>query len=277
MTRHEDIEHHDSHTRQDNLLQLLTRPALLSSLLEEPEPDPPISHRESTGEDLLFSGESGERAAGGEPLDVDTIGGQTASGLPLGVVFTQELGEPVLVGNVDLLASRKFELGATQSLNSVVHLVILAAHRDQDLSDVHTGSLTVRLTERSTHTSLETICTSATQHLVDTKHVERMRANADMEGLLTTVRDHVFVHSHTGGLQSLHTKLLLLIGHHVDRGWVDVARGLLGTRIEDTDFGIRDTTAEPTLRVRLVLAVSVALIRTATHLECFSFLSKKRK
>jgi len=44
-----------------------------------------------------------------------------------------------------------------------------------------------------------------------------------------------------------------------------VARVLLHTGIVDTDLGVGDTTTESRLGVRLVLAVPVALVRTATH------------
>merc|ERR1719221_2068603 len=109
---------------------------------------------------------------------------------------------------MDLLATREFELGATQTLDGVLALVVPAADRDQDLTNVHAGSLTVGTTERTTHTGLQTIRTSATQHLVDAEHVEGMGADADVVVVLTAVGDHVLVHRNTGGLQSLGGDLL---------------------------------------------------------------------
>lgn len=46
-----------------------------------------------------------------------------------------------------------------------------------------------------------------------------------------------------------------------------VSSGLLATQVEDLDLGVRDTTAETRLRIRLVLAVTVAASRTTTHLK----------
>jgi len=216
--------------------------------------------------DLLEIGaEAGEGTAGRFPLDGHTIGDHTAHGFPLDVVLTFELGEAPVVGDVDFLATGEFELGATAPLDGVLNLVILAADGDQDLTDVAPGSLTVGTTERTTHTGLKPIRTSATQHLVDAKHVEGVGAHADVEVILTGGVDHVLVHRNTGGLQSLGGDLLVLVGDHMHGGGVDIGGNLLATGIEDPDLRIRDTSAKTRLGVRLVLTVAVALVRTTTH------------
>jgi len=186
------------------------------------------------------------------------------------VVFTEELGETEFVRNVDFLTSREFKLRTTKTLNGVVALVILATHGDQDLTDIDTSGFTVGLTERATHTSLQSIRTSARKHLVHTKDVERMGTDTDVEGLLTAVGHHVLVHRNTSRLQGFHRKLLFLVGDHVDGAGVGVRLDLLGTSIEDTNLRVRHTSAEAGLRVRLVLAVPVALIRSAAHFDWFS-------
>ena len=61
--------------------------------------------------------------------------------------------------------------------------------------------------------------------------------------------------------------LLVLVRHHVHCQGELIHVVLLLAAVENADFRVRDATAEPRLRVRLVLAVAVALIRTATHLD----------
>jgi len=212
-------------------------------------------------------GKPGQRSAGGQPLDANAVGSQAAHGLELVVVFLHKLGETKLGGDVDLLASGEFELGTTEGLDRDVALVLTAAHGQQDLADVHTGSLTVGLTEGTTHTGLEPIGTSAGKHLVHTQDVKRVGAHTQVKVLTTAVGGEVLVARNAGGFQGLGRDLLVLVGHHVDGTGEHVSGRLLHTVVVDTDLGIRDTTAKPTLRVRLVLAVTVALIRTTTHLD----------
>ena len=53
----------------------------------------------------------------------------------------------------------------------------------------------------------------------------------------------------------------------MDAEWELIDSGLLPAQVEDPDLGVGDTTAEPGLGVRLVLAVAVTAGGTATHLE----------
>lgn len=94
---------------------------------------------------------------GRQPLDVATIWDQSSLGLVLEVVLTSELGESPVVRHVDLLSAWEFELGSSQSLDSVLLLLVLASDGDQDLPDVDSCDLTVGLTERTSHTRLEPI------------------------------------------------------------------------------------------------------------------------
>ena len=167
----------------------------------------------------------------------------------------------------NLLSSWEFELGTTESFDGDVGLIILASDGDQDLSDVTSGSLTVGLTKGTSHTGLEPIRSSTTQHLVHTQHVERMRADTDVKIVFTAVGHQVLVDGDTGSLQTLGTQLLLLIGHHVHSAGKDVSGVLLATRIVDSELRVRDTSAKTRFRVRLVLAVAVTLVRTTTHLD----------
>merc|ERR1719416_140094 len=181
---------------------------------------------------------------GTQPLDVHTVRDETALRLVLLVVTTRELGEAPVVGDVDLLTSREFELGTTQSLDGMLLLVILASHGDQHLSDVDTSDLTVGLTERTSHTGLEPIGTSTRKHLVHTKDMEWMRTDSDMVGLLTSVGRQVLVHRDTSGLQRLGGQLLVLVRDHVDGRWEGIRILLLHTDVIDTDLWIRHTSAK---------------------------------
>merc|ERR1719161_3508012 len=126
-----------------------------------------------------------ERPVAAQRLHVHALRDQAALGLVLLVVLLLERREAVVVRDVDLLAARDLALRTAQGLAGGLALVLTGSDRQEDLADVHTGNRAVGLAEGTTHTSLETICTSARQHLVDTQHVEGVRANAEMEGLLT--------------------------------------------------------------------------------------------
>lgn len=63
--------------------------------------------------------------------------------------------------------------------------------RHDDLADVDTGNLADGLTESTTHTGLQSIGTSARQHLVDTDDVEGVGTHPEMETFLTGVAHKV--------------------------------------------------------------------------------------
>ena len=93
-----------------------------------------------------------------------------------------------------------------------------------------------------------------------------MDSHSDVETILSTVLDEVFVAADTSSLQSLRGQLLQLVGHQVNGEGEFVDSGLLTSKIKDPDFGIGDTTIEPTLWVGFVFAVAIALGWTPTHL-----------
>lgn len=200
-------------------------------------------------------------------LDVGTIDLDTALLAETDVVVTAERGETPVLGDDDLLATRELVHGAAESLDGKVTIVVTGADGHEDLTDVHTSDGTVGLTESTTHTGLETIGTSARQHLVDTDNVERVGTNAQVETFLSGSLDEVLVGGNTGSFESLRGQLFVFVGDHVHTGREVVDIGLLTSKIEDTDLWVRDTTVEPGLRVRLVLAVAVASRGTTGHLE----------
>jgi len=119
-------------------------------------------------------------------------------------------GESPLVGHDDVLATRKFVLASAKSLDDMLQVGLLGANGKDDLTDVHASNETDRLTEGLTHTSLETICACATQHLVDAENVERVKTNAKMERILSCDLGHVLVDDNTSGLKCLRRELLIL-------------------------------------------------------------------
>lgn len=96
--------------------------------------------------------------------------------------------------------------------------VVLGADGQEDLANVDTGNGTVGLAEGTTHAGLETIGTSARQHLVDTDDVVGVGADTKVEGFLATSLDHVLVGANTGGLEGLRAQLLILVGDEVNAG-----------------------------------------------------------
>lgn len=128
---------------------------------------------------------------------------------------------------------------------------VTGADADQDLADVDTSDDAVGLAPGTTHTSLQSIGTSARQHLVDADDVEGVGADAEMEAVLAGGLDEVLVGANTGGLERLRAQLLELVGHHVDAEREVIDAGALAAEIEDADLRVRHTTVEPRLRVRL--------------------------
>merc|ERR550514_849060 len=206
-----------------------------------------------------------ERPVAAQPLHVHALGDDAALSLVLLVVLLLERREAIVVRHVDLLPARDLALRPAQGLAGGVALVLTGADRQEDLADVHTGDRAVGLAPRTTHTGLETICTSARQHLVDTNDVEGVAANAKVERFLTRQADHALVRRNTRSFEGLTGHLLVLVRHHVHCQGELIHVVLLLAAVENADLRVRDATAEPRLRVRLVLAVAVTAGRTTAH------------
>ena len=207
----------------------------------------------------------GEGALLVQVLDVATIGLKAASSTLVDIVFSRQLGEAPLLGDNDLLASRELELCTTQRLDDDGLVVVFATDGEDDLTNVDTGSSTVGLSIGATHTGLETIRTGTGQHLVDADDVEGMKTDTHVERVLAGHLGDVLVGADTAGLEGLGRDLLLLVTEEVDAERELVDRGLFATEVVDANLGVWDTTAEARLWVSLVLLVSVAASRTATH------------
>lgn len=205
-----------------------------------------------------------------QELDVGTVLLELALLAELDVLLTADGGEAPVLGDNDLLATRELVGGATHGLDGGGAVGVTGADGQEDLADVHTGDNTVGLTEGTTHTGLETIGTSARQHLVDTDDVEGVGTDTEVETFLTGDLDEVpgfvsymsillysgssgriLVGTDTGSFEGFGGKLFVLVGDHVDAQGEVVHGSLLTTQVEDTDLGVGNTTVEPGLRVRL--------------------------
>lgn len=187
------------------------------------------------------------------------------------------LGETPLLRNVDLLAAGELELSTTQRLDHLRLVTVTRADAHDRLADVNTGHRALRFAEGASHSGLKPevifwrlhfmlvvsnriipISTGTRQHLVDSNHVERMQSHPDVELILTAVLHQILVGADTARFESFGAELLVLIGDEVNAKREVIDTGLLFAKIEDTDLGVRYTTTESGLGVRLVLTVTVA-------------------
>jgi len=207
----------------------------------------------------------GDFSFGAQKLDVGTVLQKLTSGALLDVLLATERGEPPVLGDNDLLATRELVLGAAESLDGGSTMSVTGADRQDDLANVHTGDGTVGLAPGTTHTGLEPIGSGTGQHLVDADDMEGVGADSHVETILSSNLDKVLVGANTGGFESLRGKLFVLVGDQVDAQGELVDTSPLAAQIKDLDLGIGDTTVESRLGVRLVLAVTVATSGTAGH------------
>ena len=171
----------------------------------------------------------------------------------------------------NLLATGKLEFSTTNRFNDMGFMGVLGTDREQNLTNVDAGSDANRFTVRVAHTGTQTIGSGTTQHLIGAQDVEGMGANANVVVVFSNVLGQVLVDGDTASLQGFAADLLFLVAHQVCHKGELIDGGLLGARVKDANLGFRDTTAVPTLDVRLVLLVTVATGGTATHLDWFSW------
>lgn len=120
-----------------------------------------------------------------EELNVGTVLAELALLAELNVVLTANGGEAPVLGDNDLLAAGELVHGAAESLQSGGAVGVTGTDRQNDLADVDTGDETLGLSVGTTHTGLQTIGTSARQHLVDTDDVEGVDTDTEVETFLT--------------------------------------------------------------------------------------------
>ena len=213
----------------------------------------------------LEDGESAEGTVSGDNLHVDTVGKDLALLLQLSVLDLGELGEAVLDGSSDLLAAGELEHGSSQGLLGVLDVLGAGSDRHEDVADVDASGTAVGLAVGLSHTLLESIGTSAGEHLVDSENVPRVHSDSHVESVLTCLDLHVLVGSDTGGLQSLRSDLLLLAGDEVNAVGELVVGSLLSADVVDSELRVGHTTVVAGLGVGLVLLVSIAARRSSSH------------
>ena len=194
----------------------------------------------------------------GSNLDGDTIWDKLACLLESVVVRLDELGEAEFSGDKDLLSTWELELGSSEGLLGVFNVFWVASEGEEDLTDVDTSRLTESLTEGTSHTLLESICSSARKHLVDTNDVPWVNSDSHVEVLLSASSDHVFVASNSSSFQGLRSDLFLLVANQVNASGESIMRGLLLTNVVHSDLGVGHTSVESGLGIWLVLLVPVA-------------------
>ncbi len=87
-------------------------------------------------------------------------------------------------------------------------------------------------------TSLQTICTGAREHFVDTDYIVRMQTHTEMEVILADRIDHVLVGGNTGSLKRLGGNLLFLERKKVDARRENIATNFLFADIINLDLWV---------------------------------------
>jgi len=211
----------------------------------------------------------GQLALVGQELNISTVDLDATFLAQLDVLLTTERGEAPVLGHDDLLATRELVLRASKGFDGGSSVRVTSSDTDQDLANVDTGNLSVWLAKGTTHTGLESIGSSARQHLVDADDVVRVGTDAHVETFLSGNLYKVFVGADTGGLEGLGRELFVLIGDEMDASWEFVDTGTLSAEIVDTKFWVRYTTIEAGLWVRLVLAVTITSCWASCHFVGF--------
>merc|ERR1719508_644679 len=97
----------------------------------------------------------GERSVLGKILAPDTISHKATFVPHLLIDVAVPLGEAPALGNVDLLTAGELELGATESLDSLVLVFVGGTDRHEGLTDTDASNQTLGLAESSSHSSLK--------------------------------------------------------------------------------------------------------------------------
>ena len=92
----------------------------------------------------------------------------------------------------------------------------LNSNGQEDLSDSDSCTLTETFTEGTSHSLLESICTSTGKHLVDSNNMPWVDSDSHVEVLSTDIGGHVLVASNSGGLESFRGDLLLFVANQMD-------------------------------------------------------------
>ena len=139
----------------------------------------------------------------GDDPNVDSVGDDLSVLLELMELVLCELGESELSGDGDFLSAWEFEHGSSESLLGVLNICWADSDGQNNGTNVYSSGLTIGLTEGTSHTLLESICTSTTEHLIDSENVPWVDSDSHVESVLAGLGGHILVASNTGGFKSL--------------------------------------------------------------------------
>jgi hypothetical protein len=94
-----------------------------------------------------------------------------------------------------------------------------------------------------THATRQAIGTGTTQHFIGPEDVVGVGADANVVTFLTDILGQVLVNGNAASLEGFRRNLLLFVTDQVSDKGKEIDRRLLGTRVENTNLGFRDTTA----------------------------------
>ena len=136
---------------------------------------------------ILEEWESSKRSVISDLFNTNTISDNFTFLLESVEIGFKEWGETILSRDEDLLTAWELELSSSQSFLSVNNIFRLASNGQEDLTDGDSCGLAKSLTESTSHTLLESISTSAGEHLVDSNNMPWMNSNSHVEVLSTAV------------------------------------------------------------------------------------------
>ena len=188
-------------------------------------------------EDTLF-----ETSSAVVDLDNVSVGRQFSGSSQTDVFLAGVFGESPLEGFEDFLPSGKLEFAPANGLNDVWFVGVLGPDAQENLSNVDTGCHTNGFAVRVAHATRQTIGTGATQHFVGAQDVKGVGADPNVVGFLPDRLGQVLVDGNTASLQGFGRDLLLFITDQVGDKGKEIDGRLFGTRIKNTNLGLRDTT-----------------------------------
>jgi hypothetical protein len=146
--------------------------------------------------------------------------------------------ESPLLADDDLLSTSKFVTRSSDSFQNNSPIAFTRSNRQQDLSNVDSGNSVVWLSVRTSHTGLQSIGTSARQHLVDSDDVERVDTDSHVERVLSGSLGDVLVGADSSCFESFRGDLLVFVAYQVSTEGEFVYICLLSSQVEDTDLGV---------------------------------------
>jgi len=138
-----------------------------------------------------------------EELHIGTIDLDATLLAEASVLLTAQRGEAPVLGDNDLLATREFVHGSSESLDGGGTVRISSTNRKENLANIHTSNGAIGLAKGTTHTGLETIGSGARQHLVNPDDVEWMRSDTQVETFFAGDLDEVLVSADTSSFKGL--------------------------------------------------------------------------